>query len=820
MDAPKEAGARQIVAARLGRGRELYVRSDALVVADAGGRTLLALDAGSVRSAVAPSPRTVRVTWSGGPGAGGPGRSYYDMDLDPGGASARSREGRGPGAAPLARAIVAAARARLASASGPERLGEARRLLRQAAEEAGGGGRQGEEEEEEEEPAPAPAPAPAPPLSAGPCAGTIVLAPGERIVGTHVGVRWPRGRGDVCVTDRGVYLVDPAKGLCVDLPLEMFEGCTVSNRTVSVRYSENAAGGKEGEGGRGAAASIELRVPGAGAKALAADMDRAYAACGAAGARRLAELEGRFARLTPRGLLEEARGWAERGWEEEGEGEGEEGGGGGSRGGGGELGEYAGLLAAWAWGAPPAPGARTYDRRVAAACILAGLPVEAAGGMTGRDARLHEAMRRHAEARAEYEARMRPLLAGLFEMQAGGLPERERRRLLAVPHWRIIHEVIEEAARTGRRTDASFVPPTARRYEMLAADVGARMLPRNGGGGGGRVDRTADAMHPPCPWTAGEAARILDRHGYAEAVGECDRTRARYGMLDIVSPLVLSLLAGRALRDEARVRAMRAYRAWAAGAGAGGDGRERAAPPLADPYDYSWIRHLVASTPAEADEMIRASRGMDGSPMAALREAHARSLEARARISGAVVPPSIPRGGVHYDAWYDPAQGAWMSANPLAQVASSPLAALGPDECERLHGVRAAAFDASDVSMRHGMPAVAAQGAGGGGGGGAMVLLPTVPDSAVTREMVVDKELGALAYAPAEPGMCVSNEGLLCPYTHAEYAAVCGSPRAAMPEGSEAREWAAGSAVLPLPERLRRFEFASRTGLLGVRPDM
>ena len=815
---PQEAGARQIVAVRLGRGRRLYVRSDALVVADADGRTLLALDAGSVRSAVAPSPRTIRVTWSGGAGAGGPGRSYYDMELDPAGMRARRGKG-GPGAAPLARAIVAAARARLASASGPERLGEARRRLRQAAEEAGGGGRQEVEEGEGEEEGRAP---PAP-LSAGPCAGTIVIAPGERIVGTHGGVRWPRGRGDVCVTDRGVYLVDPAKGLCVDLPLDLFEGCTVSNRTVSVRYSENAAGGKEREGeeGRRGSASLELRVPGAGAQALAGDMDSAYAACGAAGARRLAELEGRFARLTPRGLLKEALGWAEE--EEEGGGAGrgereeeeeeEEGGGG--------LGEYAGLLAAWRWGAPPAPDARTYDRRVAAACILAGLPVEAAGGMTGRDARLHEAMRRHAEARIEYGVRMRPLLAGLFEMQAGGLPERERRRLLAVPHWRIIHEVIEEAARTGRRTDASFVPPTARRYELLAADVGARMLPRGGGG----FDRTADAMQPPCPWTAGEAARILGRQGYAEAVAECDRTRARYGMLDIVSPLVLSLLAGRALRDEARVRAARAYRAWAAGGGAGGDERERAAPPFSDPYDYSWIRHLVSSTPAEADEMIRARLGMDASPMAALREAHAGSLEARARISGSVVPPSIPRGGVHCDAWYDPAQGAWMSANPLAQVASSPLAVLGPDECERLHGVRAAAFDASDVSMVHGMPAVAAPGegggtGGGGTGGGAMALLPTVPDSAVTREMVVDKELGALVYAPAEPDMCVSNEGLLCPYTHAEYAAVCGSPRARMPEGSEAREWAAGSAVLPLPERLRRFEFASRTGLLGVRPDM
>lgn len=802
---PQEAGARQIVAVRLGRGRRLYVRSDALVVADAGGRILLALDAGSVRSAVAPSPRTVRVTWSGGPRAGGQGRSYYDMELDPGGMRARRGRG-GPGAAPLARAIVAAARARLASAAGPERLGEARRLLRQAAEEAGGGGRQEGEGEEER--------APRALLSAGPCAGTIVIAPGERIVGTHGGVRWPRGRGDVCVTDRGVYLVDPAKGLCVDLPLELFEGCTVSNRTVSVRYSENAVGGKEEEKGRRGSASLKLRVPGAGAQALAGDMYSAYSACGAAGARRLAELEGRFARLTPRGLLKEALGWAE------GDDEGGEGGEGG-----GELGEYAGLLAAWRWGAPPAPDARTYDSRVAAACILVGLPVEAAGGMTGRDARLHEAMRRHAKARIEYEARMRPLLAGLFEMQAGGLPERERRRLLAVPHWRIIHEVIEEAARTGRRTDASFVPPTARRYELLAADVGARMLPRGGRGGGCGFDRTADAMQPPCPWTAGEAVRILDRQGYAEAVGECDRTRARYGMLDIVSPLVLSLLAGRALRDEARVRAARAYRAWAAGGGAGGEGRERAAPPLSDPYDYSWIRHLVSSTPAEADEMIRARLGMDTSPMAALREAHAGSLEARARISGSVVPPSIPRGGVHYDAWYDPAQGVWMSANPLGQVASSPLAVQGPDECERLHGVRAAAFDASDVSMVHGMPAVAAPGVEGGtgggtGGGGAMALLPTVPDSAVTREMVVDKELGALVYAPAEPGMCVSNEGLLCPYTHAEYAAVCGSPRARMPEGSEAREWAAGSAVLPLPERLRRFEFASRTGLLGVRPDM
>ena len=617
------------------------------------------------------------------------------------------------------------------------------------------------------------------------------------------GVRWPLGRGDVCVTDRGVYLVDPARGLCVDLPLELFEGCTVSNRTVSVRYSEDAGGGNAG-GGRDAA-SLELRVPGSGAQALADDMRSAYSACGAAGARRLAELGERFARLAPRGLLEEARGWL-----------GEE----GEEGKGGDLAEYAGMLAAWRWGAPPAAGAMTYDRHVAAACILAGLPIEAAGGMTGRDARLHAAMRRHAEARTEYESRMRPLLAGLFEMQAEGLAEGERRRLLSVPHWRIIHEVIEEAARTGRRTDSSFVPPTAKRYEMLAADVGARMLPRMGRRGGrdnAGFDRTAEAMQPPCPWTAGEAARILGRDGYAEAVDECDRTRARHGMLDIVSPLVLSLLAGRALRDEARVRVARAYRAWAAGGGAGGDGNRRAAPPLNDPYDYAWIRHLASSTPAEADEMIRARMGLDVSPMAALSEAHARSLEARVRISGAVVPPSIPRGGVHGDAWYDPAQGVWMAANPLGLVAFSPLAVQGPDECERLHGVRAAAFDASDVSMRHGMPAVAAPGAGGSGG--AWVLLPTVPDSAVTREMVVDRERGALAYARAEPGMCVSNEGLLCPYTHAEYAAVCGSPRALMPEGSEAREWAAGSAVLPLPERLRRFEFVARTGLFGVRPD-
>lgn len=802
MEAPRGGAARQIVAARLRRKGVLYVRSDAIVVADADGRARVSLDVGAVRSAVAPDPLTVRVTWSDGAGEG---RSYYDVELDAGRAHS-GKMGARPAAASLARAIVAAAGARLAAEAGPERREEAERMLRRAALEAGGGAGGGGEGAGPRPGRHSPSRPPPSPLEAGPCAGRLVLAPGERVVGSYGGVRWSHGCGDACVTDRGLYLVDPAKGLCIDLPLALFEGCTVSNRTVSVRHAGGGAAraGGAGRGGR-APASFDLRVPGAGAQALAGDMLGAYSACGEAGARRLAELEGRFALLAPGGLLEEAYGRQCDGEE-----------------GGRELDEYARLLAARRWGAPPAAGAETYDHRVAAACILAGLPVEAAGGMTGRDRRLHEALRRHAEARAEYESRMRPLLADLFEMQAGGLSGRERRRLLAVPHWRIIHEAVEEAARPGRRAGAPFVPPTAKRYVMLAADVNARMLPGGGGGGAGGLfefDRIADAMQPPCPWTAGEASRILGRRGYAEAVAECDRIRARHGMLDIVSPRVLSLLAGRPLRDEARVRAARVYKAWAAGGGAGGGEGERAPPPFEDPYDYSWMRHLadsVAALAPGADEMIRAHLGMDAGPMAMLREAHARSLEARVRVSGAAVPPSVPRSGVHGDAWYDPESGEWMTANPLGLLASSPLAVRGPDECERLHGVRAAAFDASDVSTRHGMPAVAH---GGEEGGGAWILLPTVPDSAVTRSMVVDKELGLLEYACAEPDMCVSNEGLLCPYTHAEYVAICGSDRSGMPAGSEAREWAAGSAVLPLPERLRRFEFAVRTDLFGIRPD-
>lgn len=778
------AAPRQIASAYLRGGRELYVRSDALAVSEGGGGggPALEVDAAAVRSAVAPDARTVRVTWDGG---GEGGRSYCDLALDmkrmyPDRADRRAAEGSE--APSLARAIVAVARARLAAAAGRRWRADAAELLEEAAREAGGGGAAGA--------------AGAGPLAGGPCSGQLVVGPGERIVGEYGGVQWSRGRGDACVTGRGVYLVDAVRGLCIDLPFEAFEGCAVANRTVSVRYG--GGGGEEaGAGSRRAGGSFDLRVPGAGAKSLAGDILEAYSRCGEAEARRLGELESKFSRLAPSELLVEAYG-RQREWEEDR-----------------PLDEYTKLLAAKRWGAWYGSGSELYDHRAAAACVLSGVPLEAAGGMEDADRRLHGALRGHAEARAEYEARIRPLLADLFEMQAGGLPESERRALQAVPHWRIIHEVIEEAARTGRRPGPSFVPPTARRYELLAADIGARMV---GGAGGGRAGAEAGRKElglgrswpgAPCPWTGGEAARILAGPRYAEALAECDAVRAEYGMLDIVSPRALSLLAGRRLLAGARARSARAYRAWASGGGHRG-GAPAPLPPFEDPYDYSWMQHLIDNMSRTADELVRIRLGMDASVSGMLREARARSQEARARAAGASVPPSVPRAGAHGDAWHDPGARLWFTANTLEAVAGSPLAAAGPDECERLHGVRATAFSERDVTVRHGLPAVR------DGEAGVWALLPTVPDASITRGMVVDMERGSLDYSCVEAEACITNEGLLCEYTHAEYAIICGSGASGMPAGSEAREWAIGSAVLPLAERMRRFEFALATDLLGV----
>ncbi len=803
--APGAGAARQVASAYLRKGRELYVRSDALAVSDRGGGAVLEVDMAAVRSAIAPDARTVRVTWAAGRGGGGReeapaaaaeggggmrgGRSYCDLELDmkamyPDRADRRAAEETEAPA--LARAVVSAARARLAALAGRRRRADAAQLLGEAAREAGGGGGGA--------------------AAGGPCSGQLVVGPGERVVGEYGGVQWSRGRGSACVTGRGVYLVDAVRGLCIDLPFELFAGCSVSNRTVTVRYGgEGGAaaaaaavpgrrpeGGREEEGG-----SFDLRVPGAGAQSLAGDILEAYSQCGEAEVRRLGELESKFARLAPPELLVEAYG-RQREWEEDR-----------------VLDEYAKLLAAKRWGARYGAGAELYDHRVAAACVVSGVPLEAAGGLDDGDRRLHGALRGHADARAEYEARIRPLLADLFDLQTDGLPESEKRALHAVPHWRIIHEVIEEAARSGRRPGPSFVPPTARRYELLAADIGARMV---GGGGGGREDgaeagREAlglgrSGLEPPCPWTGEEAARILGRPGYAEALAECDAVRAEYGMLDIVSPRALSLLAGRRLLGGARRRAARAYGAWAAGGG--GRGAAVPLPPFEDPYDYSWMQYLIDNLSRTADELVRIRLGLDATMTGMLREARARSQEARARIAGAAVPPSAPRGGVRGDAWHMPDDRLWFTANTLEAVAESPLAAAGPDECERLHGVRATAFAERDVSVRHGLPAVRDAEAG------LWALLPTVPDSSITRGMVADMERGELDYSCAEAEACITNEGLLCEYTHAEYSIICGSGAPDMPAGSEAREWAIGSSVLPLAERMRRFEFAVESDMLGV----
>ena len=65
--------ARQVASAYLRKGRELYVRSDALAVTDRGGGAVLEVDMAAVRSAIAPDARTVRVTWAAGRGGRGEG---------------------------------------------------------------------------------------------------------------------------------------------------------------------------------------------------------------------------------------------------------------------------------------------------------------------------------------------------------------------------------------------------------------------------------------------------------------------------------------------------------------------------------------------------------------------------------------------------------------------------------------------------------------------------------------------------------------------------------------------------------------------------
>ncbi len=235
-------------AAPLAGGALLRLGGGSLRVEDGRGGTVLEIDVGLVRSAVAPDRGTVRVSWHGGGGR----RYYYDARLD------------------LARSHPEKAKRRLAARTEADGLA---RLIVRAAQDRNGN----------------------PDRAAG--GGRLALRAGERLRYRHA-ARCRFGAGDLYITSAGAYFVGERAGLCLDLPMQLLASCSASGRTVRLRYGEPGGGG----GPAPRARTAELRVPGADARGVCLELEGAREAGGGGDERRLAEYAHRYGRMDPDGL--------------------------------------------------------------------------------------------------------------------------------------------------------------------------------------------------------------------------------------------------------------------------------------------------------------------------------------------------------------------------------------------------------------------------------------------------------------------------------------------------------------------------------------
>ncbi len=588
--------------------------------------------------------------------------------------------------------------------------------------------------------------------------GYLAMHAGEHLMSRHDG-ECRFGKGQMLITNLGIYFVTFDRGLCLEMPLDILDSYDSRGRTVRIHYFEPTWRDGYDESSR-RNRGIEIRVKSEPAESVCTSIAKAYSDGGAKEIRTLATYTEEFGSMTPEEIYAQyysgKYGTFKR------------------------INDYLAILAKRRWGSPTTKEIGECDARVVLACLCTGIPLEVAGDLTRRDRKIREDILRYGRRFEQYNMEHQSLLAEAMKIVTENLQEEDSQRVRDGCNPYIIFDTIQEIARNGSVPE-SFRPQSLVEWQQFKKEINEKITVQE-------LDDLPDGFSFAwtdeifCPWGADEAKRIASEKDYSLILAAIASLDAAYEDIEkFQSGPMYAKTFEREQRQEAKLRARRVYDTWC-----------KSNPPSqwTDHTDRGWVQHVIEGLDEGRLELRREHFGSQKTAIDEIRDAEMESQNTKTRLERAIKPKGIPEEDTYADAWHDQSRHMWFTTNPYFRISEAGLEVMGPDKCELKFGYRATVFSEDAVGIRHGYPAVYNEKRGW------WVLLCTISDENITKEMADEKRTHrTLRYETVEPDLVITNAGTLGYATEKEFVL--------QTEGDSF--W---GSPLPLNERIRRLLFA------------
>ena len=568
------------------------------------------------------------------------------------------------------------------------------------------------------------------------------------------------GKGKMLVTNLGIYFIVDKKGLCMDIPLNLLDSYNHKNKTVKIYYFEpmwvdgyNTSSQKN--------RNIEIRIKSESAKSVCEGITKAYSDGGAKEQRTLATLTEEFGSMTPDELYHQYHA--------------------GRYGTFNPIYDYLAILAKRRWGTPTTNEVGKGDASVILACLCTATPIDVAGDLTEKDKKLRKDTLQYHKQLEEYNKQYKPLLADIMDIITKNLKKEDSQKIRTRCNPYIIFETIEQLASSGSISE-SFKPKSLVEWRRWKSNTNKKIIKQKLYNFPNGFDFVwIDDIF--CPWSESDAKRITSEKDYSAILYTITLLNKKYDDNNIdkfMSSLVYAKTFERTQQDQIKLRVRRVYDEWC---------KSHQLPQCNTSTDKRWVVQYVMDNLNENNlEQRREHFNFEKTVIEELRDADIKSQNTKTRLERTIKPKEIPDKDIYLDAWYDESKHIWFTTNPYFGISQTKLEMMSPDTCEQKFGYRAVTFSKDVVEFRCGYPAIYDEEKKW------WVLLCTISDDNITKEMIHNKNYNTLRYESLEPRITITNYGTFAYETEKEYFLKTLNDSVAGP-------------LLPLNERVRRLLF-------------
>lgn len=582
----------------------------------------------------------------------------------------------------------------------------------------------------------------------------LIMRTGEHLVKTYQGLGiW--GTGKFYITNMAVYFVINRTGLVYAMPFELFDGVDYTNDTLKLYTFEPIwiAGHEPSE--RKHRMTL-IRLIGADSQETCDILAKQFKTGGTQEEKQFAEFVNKYGNMTPDQLHKETYTRPADGNYS-------------------PMSHYMELLAQRKWGLPPVFEVASWDMQAVRACLCHGISLDVAGDLTKDDAMYRTKLEDWIKEHAIMESKTASIKNDLYSILTENL-DKDAAENVRNTNMFLLDDIIKEIA-ANDILRPSFGPESIKIKKRWADSIRKSIKSNN------KLKHLLDTNTDfPNYWSQGEADKILKNSTYQKSVNTLGEMMQKYdpeylGRIPYSADLYHQSFHD-AHEKEALARTRRVYDEWS---------RTHEVPQFSDATSTEWVEYLIENMDEDKVTAMDSYFGWIPSHFTILRDGITAAKNTAARIERTVLPKGIEQGMLYTDTWRDSEKQMWFTTNPSEAIAETVLATMTHDQCSQKYGFRALAFPESMIEMKHGQPAVYNKDRG------VWIILSTVDDEDITKEMYEERIRNDLVYSTRQMQISIMNDGAVRNMTKKEL------------------EWAnevfSLGPVLPLGERMRRVMF-------------